>query len=197
MNVLVVYCHPSEESFTRRVRDSFIEGLKAGGHSYEVSDLYKMGFRTDMSESEYLREGFYNAEAPIEPDVQAEQEKLQRADGVAFIYPVFWTEAPAKLVGWFQRVWTYGYAYGPKAQMKQLEKAIFFATMGGSLEDEVRRIEAEAMKTVMLDDRMYNRAKQKEMIIFDRMTRGYGNDEQREILAEENCRRAYEMGVNF
>ena len=32
----------------------------------------------------------------------------------AFIYPVFWTEAPAKLVGWFDRVWSYGLAYGEK-----------------------------------------------------------------------------------
>ena len=62
MNVFIVYAHPSEDSFTRYVRDSFIKGLEAGGHSYLMSDLYKMDFRTDMSEAEYLREANYNEE---------------------------------------------------------------------------------------------------------------------------------------
>lgn len=30
-----------------------------------------------------------------------EQEKIQNSDAIVFIYPIFWTEAPAKLVGWF------------------------------------------------------------------------------------------------
>ena len=50
MKVFVVYCHPSEDSFTRHVRDSFLKGIADSGHEYELSDLYRMGFRTDMSE---------------------------------------------------------------------------------------------------------------------------------------------------
>ncbi len=30
-----------------------------------------------------------------------EQEKINNADCLIFIYPVFWSEALAKLVGWF------------------------------------------------------------------------------------------------
>ncbi|MBO4908940.1 MAG: NAD(P)H-dependent oxidoreductase [Lachnospiraceae bacterium] len=54
-----------------------------------------------------------------------EQEKIQNSDAIVFIYPVFWTEAPAKLVGWFDRVWTTGFAYRPDPAMKVLEKALF------------------------------------------------------------------------
>ena len=104
MNVFIVYAHPSEDSFTRHVRDCFIEGLKAAGHSYIMSDLYKMGFRTDMSESEYLREANYREDLPLANDVILEHNKINSSDIIVFIYPVFWTEAPAKLVGWFDRV---------------------------------------------------------------------------------------------
>ena len=51
MNVLVVYCHPSKNSFTHTVKESFIQGLKAAGHTYEVSDLYAEGFHPVMSET--------------------------------------------------------------------------------------------------------------------------------------------------
>lgn len=60
------------------------------------------------------RDAYYRNTSDVASDVLAEQEKINRSDAIAFIYPVFWTEAPAKLVGWFDRVWTYGYAYGDK-----------------------------------------------------------------------------------
>ena len=52
MKVFIVYCHPSEDSFTRNVRDSFIKGVVDSGNEYVISDLYKMNFKTDMSEKE-------------------------------------------------------------------------------------------------------------------------------------------------
>lgn len=58
MNVFVVYCHPSENSFTSEVKNSFLQGLKDAGHHYVISDLYKDGFDPVMSEEEYLREVF-------------------------------------------------------------------------------------------------------------------------------------------
>jgi putative NADPH-quinone reductase len=48
MKAFVVYCHPSE--------DSFIKGIEESGNEYVLSDLYKMNFKTDMSEQEYLRD---------------------------------------------------------------------------------------------------------------------------------------------
>ena len=97
------------------------------------------------------------------------------------------------LEGWFQRVWTYGFAYGNEPAMKTLEKAMFLVTMGGSLQDEIRRVQLEAMKTVMVGDRIRNRAKQCELYVFDEMTRGYGNDGNREERIAEFSRKAYEL----
>ena len=197
MNVLVVYCHPSKKSFTYMVKESFIKGLQDAGHAYEISDLYDMGFNPVMSEAEYLREGFYRNDATISKDILSEQKKIDRADVIAFIYPDFWTASPAMLEGWFQRVWTYGYAYGNEPKMKQLEKALFLMTMGGSLSDEIRKTQLEAMKIVMIGDRIRNRAKSCEMYAFDEMTRGYGNDENRERRTEEFSKKAYELAIKL
>lgn len=197
MKVFIVYCHPSRRSFTHQVLESFIKGLEAAGHGYEVSDLYAMGFNPIFSENEYDREAFYIESRSVPCDVLAEQAKINGCDVIAFIYPDFWTASPAMLEGWFQRVLTYGFAYGDSPGMKTLDKALFLVTMGGSLDDEIRREQVSAMTTVMIGDRIKNRAKSCEMHIFDRMTRGYGNDETRAAKAKEFTEKAYRIALEL
>ncbi len=197
MKIFVVYCHPSSNSFTSQVRDSFLKGLADAGHEYVVSDLYGMNFNPVFSESEYMREAFYDLSAAVPDDVLAEQAKINASDAIAFIYPDFWTDAPALLAGWFQRVWTYGFAYGDSRTMKTLEKALFLVTMGGCLKDSHRVEQVEAMKTVMLGDRINDRAKKAEFVVFDEMTRGYGNDGNRCRNTEKFIKEAYGYGYNF
>lgn len=185
MNIFIVYAHPSKNSFTYNVKEELVKTLLEAGHTIEISDLYTMNFSETFTEGEYTRDAFYNENIPVSEDVLIEQQKINNADSIVFIYPVFWTEAPAKLVGWFQRVWSYGFAYGDNPTMKQLEKALFFITMGGNSKDKVRQKQIEAMKTVMLEDRIAGRAKKSEFIVFDEMTRGYGNDKNRAHKAEQ------------
>lgn len=170
MRVFIVYAHPSKDSFTEHVKDSFIKGLEAAGHTYVISDLYDMGFITDMSEAEYQRESNYRDDDSTPKDVMAEQEKINQSDAIVFIYPVFWTEAPAKLVGWFDRVWTYGYAYGNR-KMRKLEKALVICVTGHSVRHLIEYGHLESMKTVMLGDRLFDRVKNKDMTILDSMTK--------------------------
>ena len=190
MKVFIVYCHPSEDSFTRHVRDAFIKGIVDAGHEYVLSDLYAMGFRTDMSEQEYLRDANYTTEPPLAGDVLVEQAKVNSADAIAFIYPVFWTEAPAKLVGWFDRVWTYGFAYGERT-MKTLDKAIFLVTAGNTMERLTQFGLLDSMKKVMLGDRLFNRVRTSDFIVFDGMTKAL---DSRQENWDANLRTAYEKG---
>jgi len=195
MKVFIVYCHPSKDSFTHEVYKSFERGLTEAGHEILVSDLYEMVFKTDISEEEYLRETYYKAEEPKEKDVLMEQEKIQSSDAIVFIYPVFWTEAPAKLVGWFDRVWTTGFAYNPNPTMKVLEKAMCLVCAGKSMESLIETGEKSAMETVMLGDRIRNRAKEKEMVIFDGIT--HWDEEVRSKNIPRHLSKAYELGIHF
>ena len=190
MKVFIVYCHPSEDSFTRHVRDAFIRGVVDAGHEYVLSDLYAMGFRTDMSEQEYLRDANYTTEPPLAADVLAEQAKVNGADALAFIYPVFWTEAPAKLVGWFDRVWTYGFAYGERT-MKTLDKALFLVTAGNKMERLVQFGLLDSMKKVMLGDRLFNRVRTSDFVVFDGMTKKL---DSRQENWDANLQTAYRKG---
>lgn len=194
MNVFIVYAHPSEDSFTRHVRDSFIKGLDSAGHIYILSDLYKMGFNAEMSEPEYFREANYREELPLSGDVIIEQEKINSSDAIVFIYPVFWTEAPAKLVGWFDRVWTYGFAYGNRS-MKKLDKGLVICVTGHSLNNLKEYKHYDSMKTVMLGDRLFDRVKNKKMIVLDSMTKA--NIEKRKANWDKHLNTAFEAGLTL
>jgi NAD(P)H dehydrogenase (quinone) len=150
-----------------------------------------MGFNTDMSEEEYLRESNFRADQPIPEDVVAEQQKINAADAIVFIYPVFWTEAPAKLVGWFNRVWTFGFAYG-KRTMKQLEKGLVICVTGLPLQLLKEYGHYDSYKTVMLGDRMFTRVKEKELIVLDSTSKL--EPEKRAANWEKHLKTAYDAG---
>lgn len=190
MRVFVVYCHPSENSFTKNMCDAFLRGVTDSGNEYILSDLYKMGFKTDMSEEEYLRDANYRNTPDVAEDVRAEQEKINSSDAIAFIYPVFWTEAPAKLVGWFDRVWSYGFAYGEKT-MKLLDKAIILCSAGNPVERLRQFGLLDSMKRIMFGDRLFGRVRQTEFVLFDNTSRG---NELREKNWDTNLQKAYEKG---
>jgi NAD(P)H dehydrogenase (quinone) len=159
MHVYVVFAHPSERSFTWEVLQSFIKGLGEAGHSYEIGDLYKMNFRSDMDIAQYERETGMDPDAPVPEDVRREQEKIQRADTLVFIYPVWWSDCPAKLKGWFDRVWTYGYAYTyedgvHKSSKIEIDRALVICPAGHTLEHLEEIGVAGSMRCIMLDDRL-------------------------------------------
>jgi NAD(P)H dehydrogenase (quinone) len=191
MKVFIVYAHPSEDSFTYQICREFIAGLTEAGHSYILSDLYKMKFNGDMTESEYLREAYYRRDLPVAQDVISEQEKINSSDAIAFIFPLFWSDAPAKLVGWFDRVWTFGFAYGENRTMKRLEKGLVMCSAGNTMEYFQRTGILGALEKTMLEDRLFDRVKTKELIILDGTSR---ETKLREENAEKHLKRAFLAG---
>ncbi len=89
MNILIVYCHPSKKSYTYQVFEHLKTVLMDQHWSLEVSDLYEMGFQSDLSENEYEREGLAKTAIPIPSDVLAEHKKIDHADGIIIVYPVY------------------------------------------------------------------------------------------------------------
>ena len=161
MHLYIVYAHPSAQSFCREVLHEFCGGLQEKGHSFEVSDLYKNGFPSDMSPAQYEREIGMDPDAALPPDVIAEHERLARADMLVFIYPNWWSDVPAKLKGWFDRVWSYGYAYfyekdGLRKSRVNPKKALVICTAGHTEEHLTEVGIAQSMRKIMLEDRLGN-----------------------------------------
>jgi NAD(P)H dehydrogenase (quinone) len=112
--VLAVVAHPDPQSRTKAVAAHLLAGAADHGAAVEESDLYCNGFdpRLDLADIQLFRRG--GGEGA--PDVLAEQAKLQAADAVAFVFPVWWWSVPAYLKGYVDRVITRGFAYGHDAQ---------------------------------------------------------------------------------
>lgn len=168
MNILIVYCHPSKKSYTFRVLELLRHDFSSKGWTVEISDLYAMDFQGDLTEKEYEREGFAKTELPIPDDVLSEHKKIESADCILFLYPVWWSDCPAKLKGWFDRVYSVGYAYGHKEKVKKMgtiKYGIVICTAGHPNEFLSETGIAQSMQNIMLDDRLGKRFLQKEMLI--------------------------------
>lgn len=102
---------------------------------YTITDLYGSNFNSDIIEEEYLREN-YNIPCPLSEDVLLEQERINNADILTFIFPLFWMDAPSKLVGYFARVFTkgfkYGYDGGKSASMRIMIHTNFLISAGSN-----------------------------------------------------------------
>ncbi len=170
MNVFIVYCHPSKNSYTFDILTQLKLALDNEEINYQISDLYEMNFKSDMSAEEYKREGFGNHNLSIQKDVLLEQQKIEKADCIVFLYPVWWSDCPAKLKGWFDRVYSVGYAYGYhykdySQKMKNIKFGLVVCTAGHSNELLKEMGISESMRKVMIDDRLGKRFINKEMII--------------------------------
>ncbi len=87
MKVFIVYCHPSEDSFTKNMCDEFIRGITDSGNGYIISDLYKMGFHADMTEEEYLRDAnYYNDVSKLADQLYSESESETEFVKMAYEY---------------------------------------------------------------------------------------------------------------
>jgi NAD(P)H dehydrogenase (quinone) len=96
----------------------------AQGHTVKVSNLYEMNWQSEIRRHDFLSDKPENRlhvalaskyafeNAALTDDVIAEQEKLRWADGVVFQFPLWWFSMPAILKGWFERVYSCGFAYG-------------------------------------------------------------------------------------
>jgi len=161
MQVYILFAHPNKQSFCRSVLKSFTRGLEEAGHTYEVNDLYEVGFCCEMDSTQYCREVGINPETPLPVDVKVEHSKIAHSDALAFIYPVWWSDCPAKLKGWFDRVWAYGYAYFYDDNLKrksfiQPHKALVICSAGHTEEHLEETGIAKSMRCIMLQDRLKN-----------------------------------------
>lgn len=197
MHIYIIYSHPAKHSFCRLVLNAFTKGLKEAGHSHEIGDLYRMNFRSEMVEIQYQREVGLDPNAPVPEDVLMEQQKVERSDALVFIYPLWWSDCPAKLKGWFDRVWTYGYAYfynqdDQRFTRINIEKALVICPAGHTVDHLEETGIAESMRKIMLQDRLLGvGVKEARMVILGGMM------PQDNTYKEENIGKAYLLGKEF
>ena len=144
---LLVYAHPEPTSFAGALREEAERTLTGAGWAVEVSDLYAEGFNpvvgpgdftspSDPNRLHVQREQAHAAHnGGLALDVLREVERLERADLVVFLAPLWWFGLPAILKGWVDRVFVYGRIYGNGLTFEtgplQGKRAMLALTTGG------------------------------------------------------------------
>jgi NAD(P)H dehydrogenase (quinone) len=197
MHVYIIFAHPDKNSFNSEILKAFIRGLRTAGHTWEIGNLYEMEFCSEMDVDQYRREVACIPEAPVPDDVLREHQKISEADALAFIYPVWWSDCPARLKGWFDRVWNYGYAYYYDENEQRhteirIKKAVVICSAGHTVEHLEEIGIAESMRRIMLNDRLIGvGVRVARMEILGGMLPGV------ETYKEINLKRAFDMGKSL
>jgi len=171
VNIFIVYAHPSKNGYTHEILQHLLKKLKNADHQTIISDLYAMKFRPELNADEYLREASSKTDIPVAEDIQLEQEKIESSDCIIFLYPLWWSDCPAILKGWFDRVFTVGYAYDYDengkhfVNMKKIKHGLVICTAGASNSHLDNNGIAESMRKIMLEDRLGSNFENKKMII--------------------------------
>lgn len=116
MKTLIVYNHPYEGSFCNAILKAVQRGLKKGGHTCKVINLDKDNFdpvmrAKDLKAFAELGRGIESALMNLDPTVFRYKKKLEWADHIVMIFPIWWMSMPAMMKGFVDKMIFPGVAY--------------------------------------------------------------------------------------
>jgi len=135
MHTLIVTSHPNPDALTHAVARRIAEGITSAGvgATAELADLSAEGFDPRFNQDDMKG---HQREAPFPADVLAEQARLDRADALVLVFPVYWWSMPALMKGWIDRVFSNGWAYDDSSGQGVLKKLghlpIHLVALGGA-----------------------------------------------------------------
>ncbi|AJW40818.1 NADH oxidoreductase YRKL Flavodoxin 2 [Rhodococcus sp. B7740] len=140
MTALVVVSHSDPDSLTHHVARSVTDAIRTAGDTVETADLAAENFDPRFAGGDLnLFRG--NGIAPA--DVIAEQIRIDRADHLVLVFPMYWWSMPALLKGWIDRVFVSGWAYDLTADygiVKKLDRlTVHLVSLAGDDADSFDR----------------------------------------------------------
>ena len=121
MKVVIVFNHPYEGSYCNAILNSVCSGLQQANHEIDIIHLDKEGFSPVMTSQDLKA---FRDKQPIDPKVLEYKNRLEQADHVVFIFPIWWELMPALTKGFIDKVIfpgvAYDYANGSNTKMKPL-----------------------------------------------------------------------------
>ncbi|WP_454827874.1 NAD(P)H-dependent oxidoreductase [Pseudoxanthomonas wuyuanensis] len=134
MHALIVTAHPDPHSLSHSIAAQVAEGvLSAAGNSREIADLAAEAFDPRFTTADLV---VHRTQAPPPADVAAEQARIDRADALVLVYPVYWWSMPGLMKGWIDRVFANGWAYdegpGTKLVKKLHHLRVHLVAIGGA-----------------------------------------------------------------
>ncbi|MWA13104.1 NAD(P)H oxidoreductase [Streptomyces sp. BA2] len=109
-HVLLVTGHPRNDSLTAQLARHAQERLTREGHTVDLLDLHAEGFDPRMTEAD--EPDWADRDKTYSDEVHAHMRRVQAADTIIVVFPLWWFGPPALVKGWIDRVWNHGFAYG-------------------------------------------------------------------------------------
>lgn len=134
MRVLVVFAHPVESSFGAALHKEVINTLKEGGHEIDDCDLYAEKFDPILTGDDRIHyHDIPGNRKRVEPYVQ----RLEKAEAIVFVTPIWNFGWPAILKGYFDRVWLPGVTFdlvngNVKPKLHNIRKMVAVTTYGAN-----------------------------------------------------------------
>lgn len=135
MHALIVVSHPLTHSLTHSVAQAVAQGITLARKqdSVEFADLTREGFNPVFSAADAAA---FAKSAPLPDDVIAEQARIEKADALVLVFPIYWWTMPGLLKGWIDRVfangWAYEEAYNGKVTKKLGHLPVHLVALGGA-----------------------------------------------------------------
>lgn len=121
MKVVIVFNHPYEGSYCNAILDSVTRGLILADHDVDIINLDKDGFNPVMTSKDLKA---FRDKQPVDPKVLEYKDRLEQAEHIIFIFPIWWELMPALMKGFIDKVIFPGVAYdyvnGSNTRMKPL-----------------------------------------------------------------------------
>ena len=105
MKISIILGHPTPGSFNHAIAATAKAAIEQGGHEVWFHDLYAERFEPVMQTVELPKD------SPIPADLGRHCDEIVRADGIVIVHPNYWSQPPAILKGWLDRVLRAGLAY--------------------------------------------------------------------------------------
>lgn len=107
MKHMIVYAHPEQDSFCCKIVNALKETLEAEDKEVILRDLYEEKFDPALDVADLIS----IAKKDYLVEIKVEHEYIQDAAVIIFVYPIWWMGPPAVMKGYFDRVFTDGFAY--------------------------------------------------------------------------------------
>jgi len=102
--ILIINGHPNKESFNFGIAKAYREGALRSGSEVQGIVIADLDFNPNLQFG-------YQKRMELEPDLINAWEKIQWADHLVWIYPVWWGGLPAITKGFIDRIFLPGFAF--------------------------------------------------------------------------------------
>lgn len=108
MRTAIVFNHPYEGSYCNAILNTVTKGLQRANHEIDLIHLDHDGFNPVMTAADLKA---FKDRKPIDPKVMDYKQRLDKADHLIFIFPIWWELMPALTKGFIDKVIFPGVAY--------------------------------------------------------------------------------------